>query len=269
MKVYSLTGKSGTGKSFQAINLCVEKNIESIIDDGLFIYENRVVAGISAKRQKTAVGAIKTALFTTDEHRDQVAEKIKEINPKSILIIGTSDKMAEKIVARLGIGPIEERIYIEDITTEKEREIAKDQRYQQGKHIIPVPAPQLKRDFAGYFVDPFRFFRERNVQDKASRREKTVVRPTYSYMGDFYISDTVFTDIVNCVSQEFDAVSRVVGVYENTSPDNLIMEVVLCVKKGNNVWDTAKSFQRKVASVVSTMTAYNVVRIDIEVRAIM
>ena len=68
MKVYTLTGKSGTGKSYQAINLCKEKNIESIIDDGLFIYRNRVEAGISAKRQKTLVGAIKTALFTLDEH---------------------------------------------------------------------------------------------------------------------------------------------------------------------------------------------------------
>ena len=52
MKVYTLTGKSGTGKSYQAINLCKEKGIESIIDDGLFIYHNRVEAGISAKRQK-------------------------------------------------------------------------------------------------------------------------------------------------------------------------------------------------------------------------
>ena len=68
MKVYTLTGKSGTGKSYQAINLCKEKNIVSIIDDGLFIYKNRVEAGISAKRQKTMAGAIKTALFTLDEH---------------------------------------------------------------------------------------------------------------------------------------------------------------------------------------------------------
>ena len=42
MKVYTLSGKSGTGKSFQAMNLCNELNIESIIDDGLFIYHSRV-----------------------------------------------------------------------------------------------------------------------------------------------------------------------------------------------------------------------------------
>ena len=52
MKVYSLTGKSGTGKSYQAMNLCNEENIESIIDDGLFIYHSRVEAGISASARR-------------------------------------------------------------------------------------------------------------------------------------------------------------------------------------------------------------------------
>ena len=39
MKVYGLIGKSGTGKSFQAVNLCKQLNIESIIDDGLHMQE--------------------------------------------------------------------------------------------------------------------------------------------------------------------------------------------------------------------------------------
>ena len=67
MKVYSLSGRSGTGKSFQAINLCKEKNIESIIDDGLFIYRNKVISGISAKRQRNIIQAVKTAIFSDDE----------------------------------------------------------------------------------------------------------------------------------------------------------------------------------------------------------
>ena len=74
MKVYSLSGRSGTGKSFQAINLCKEKNIESIIDDGLFIYRNKVISGISAKRQRNIIEAVKTAIF----HDDEKAEEAKE-----------------------------------------------------------------------------------------------------------------------------------------------------------------------------------------------
>ena len=39
MRIYTLVGKSGTGKSFHAMDLCRKENIESIIDDGLYISE--------------------------------------------------------------------------------------------------------------------------------------------------------------------------------------------------------------------------------------
>ena len=152
MKVYTLTGKSGTGKSFQALNLCKEYNIEAIIDDGLFIYQNKVMAGTSAKREKTKVGAIKAAMFIRAEQRDEVKKSIESVKPESILIIGTSDGMAEEICEQLGLPEIYKVIHIEDITTEREREKAWKQRRIQGKHVIPVPSMQLKRDFAGYFI---------------------------------------------------------------------------------------------------------------------
>ena len=66
MKIYALIGKSGTGKSFHAMELCRKLQIQSIIDDGLFIYQSTVVAGISAKRQSTKIGAVKVALFRHD-----------------------------------------------------------------------------------------------------------------------------------------------------------------------------------------------------------
>lgn len=268
MKVYTLTGKSGTGKSYQAINLCKEKNIESIIDDGLFIYRNRVEAGISAKRQKTMVGAIKTALFTLDEHAESVAKRISELNPKSLLIIGTSDRMTDKIVARLGLPAAAERIYIEDITSEEEREIADKQRNLLGKHIIPAPTLQLKRDFAGYFMDPMRIFRGRNTGDKAQFSEKTVVRPTFSYMGEFFISDSVLKDIAKCVGREVPGVAGVLKVYENTAPDNLLMDVAISVTDTALIWETAMDFQKLLAETVESMTAFNVAGVNVEVRGI-
>ena len=61
MKIYGLIGKSGTGKSFQAVGFCERENIKGIIDDGLFIMNGAILAGMSAKRQVTKVGAIKEA----------------------------------------------------------------------------------------------------------------------------------------------------------------------------------------------------------------
>ena len=163
MDVYTLVGKSGTGKSFHAMNLCKKYNIEAIIDDGLFIYKNTVVEGVSAKRASTKIGAVKTALFLNDEMRDKVTAAINRKKPESILVLGTSDGMVDRIIDRLGLPPLAEdslrRINIEDITTPEERAMAREQRDHLGKHVIPAPALQLKRSFAGYFMDPLRFFR--------------------------------------------------------------------------------------------------------------
>ena len=74
MEIYTLVGKSGTGKSFHAMNLCKKLDIEAIIDDGLFIYKNSVIAGISAKRASTKIGAVKVALFNDDSIRRQVTD---------------------------------------------------------------------------------------------------------------------------------------------------------------------------------------------------
>ena len=266
MKVYTLTGKSGTGKSYQSMNLCREKHIESMIDDGLFIYRNRVEAGISAKRQKTMVGAIKTALFTQDEHAAAVAKRIKEIQPRNLLIIGTSDKMTDKIVARLGLPAVSKRIYIEDITTAEERDIADRQRHVLGKHVIPAPTLQLKRDFAGYFLDPLKILRGINSRGKAQYAEKTVVRPTFSYMGEFFISDLVMRDIAKCGAGEVPGIGTVLKVYENTSPDNLIVEVAVSIRGDSALWETAMEFQSRLTEVLEYMTAFNVVEVNVEVR---
>ena len=110
MKVYGLVGKSGTGKSFQAMSLCREKNIECIIDDGLFIRRSKILAGKSAKRQSTKMGAVKTAIFTDEEHRREVADKIKSVNPKSILVLGTSERMINMIGRQIGRASCRERV---------------------------------------------------------------------------------------------------------------------------------------------------------------
>jgi len=281
MKTIALTGPSGTGKSFHAQRVCTERAIDGMIDDGLFVYRESLAAGKSAKREKTKVGAIKAALFTKDEHAEEVRRAIERLNPGSVLILGTSDKMADRIAERLGLPPISEYIHIEDVTTEAERDLALKQRSQQGKHVIPVPTLQLKRDFAGYFLDPLKLILQvRSATDRGVEsiqetlrlggREpdmsKTVVRPTYSYMGDFIISDTVVTDIARCVAEETDGIVDVVSVFENTEPDNLKLQVVVNMDRDTALWKTAEEFQKRLSEVVEDMTAFNVVETDVEVR---
>ena len=266
MKVYALVGKSGTGKSYQAMNLCGEKNIEGIIDDGLFIVGSGVLAGVSAKRQTTKIGAVRTALFTDEEHKKTVRSKISEASPDSILIIGTSDGMVKKIAERLELPEIASTIYIESITTENEREAAVKQRYEHGKHVIPAPTFQIKREFSGYFVDPLRIFRGRGRGGKGGFAERSVVRPTYSYLGEYLISDRVIDDIVECVAKSGDSGLTVTRVFTENTKNGIKIRVVVLVRYGLKIIETARAFQERVARQVGNMTAFNIDCVDIEVR---
>jgi adenylate kinase family enzyme len=267
MIVYTLVGKSGTGKSYHAMSLCKKLGVEAIIDDGLFIYKNSVVAGVSAKRAETKIGAIKMAMFLDDDLRDQVADAIKKENPSSILILGTSVGMVDKIIERLGLPSLPEdsdrRIKIEDITTENERKTARHQRMNLGKHIIPAPTMQLKRSFAGYFLDPLRFFRDK---EQGAAAERTVVRPTYSYLGEFFISEKVIDDIVNCIATMTPGIARVINIFQIPKPDAYKLKIAIKIKKGFPIWNTAENFQKVIQKQIEEMTAFHMMEIELEVR---
>lgn len=269
MKVFALVGKSGTGKSFQAMTLCGKKDINAIIDDGLFIYDGTIMEGISAKRQVTKIGAIKTALFTDEEHRESVARKIGEVSPEKIMLLGTSEGMVRKIAEKLGLPEIEELIYIEDITTEHDREIAYKQRYELGKHVIPVPTVQLKNHFSGYFLHPIRMFKGLNFGGtKDNHQERSVVRPTYSYLGEFFISDKAVRDIVNHLGRKNHGVEEIHQVHSQNTPTGVEMTVILSMKYGSRVMECAELLQHEIREKVAEMTAFNVERVDLEVKAL-
>ena len=267
MEVYGLVGKSGTGKSYQAMNLCKEMNIESIIDDGLFIYGNSILEGTSAKRQNTKVAAIKTALFTDEGHRRSVADRIKEVSPESLLILGTSEKMIYRIAERLELPELDRIIHIEEITTDEERETARKQRHEMGKHIIPVPTFQLKREFSGYFLDPLRIIRGWRG-GRASVSEKTVVRPTYSYLGEYSISDKVIGDVIYYLGGKMEGVDSVAKVSIENNGDGMRITIFLICRFGFRIVDVAKELQRIAAKSVETMTAFHIKAVDIEIKGL-
>ena len=96
IKVYAFVGPSGTGKSYRAQMVASERNINFIIDDGLLINENEVVAGVSAKKAPTKIETVKAALFTRPEQKAEIQKALRKYRPESILILGTSDGMVKK-----------------------------------------------------------------------------------------------------------------------------------------------------------------------------
>lgn len=186
VKVYALVGKSGTGKSFRSKLVAEKYNIDLIIDDGLLIKGDRIIAGRSAKREQNFLTAVRTALFDEDDHQKQTLDALQKEKYQRILIIGTSEKMVHKIAARLKLPEIEKIFHIEDIATKEEIETAMRIRFSEGKHVIPVPTIEITRNYPQIVYDSMRvFFKNRAKLPWGKRRafEKTIVRPEFSKYG--------------------------------------------------------------------------------------
>ena len=152
VEVLALIGPSGTGKSHRAMTIAQERNCDAIIDDGLLIAGSRIVAGRSAKREETRTAAIRRAIFSAPGHVLEVREGLSQIAPARVLMLGTSTTMALRIVSRLGLSEPTEFMDIHDYATPEEIDHALWQRRQEGKHVIPAPAFEVKKTFSGYQI---------------------------------------------------------------------------------------------------------------------
>lgn len=230
-QVYALVGSNGTGKSFRARLVAQKYRIDIIIDDGLVIRGDKIIAGHSAKREKTFLAAVKTAVFDDKQHRDEAAKILHQLNRKKILILGTSDKMVNKIAARLQIQPPQRIIRIEDIATQEEIETAIRSRRVEGKHVIPVPAVEVKRNYPQIFYDKIRLlFRNANtgrLKEEETLFEKSVVRPAFSKVDVTYVSDTALKEMVMQNTAQYDSAINIkkITVQAENSGYRVIMMV--------------------------------------------
>jgi uncharacterized alkaline shock family protein YloU len=268
MRIYALVGTSGTGKSYKALGLASERKIQHIIDDGLFINSNKVLAGISAKQEHTKLSAVKRALFIDDDHALAVKRAITLSNPESILVLGTSIEMIERIVERLDLPPISEIISIENIATDREIRLAKKYRKEQGKHVIPVPTFEIRKAFSGYFIDTLKSFKVEAKGRKLETIEKTVVRPTYSYLGKFYISDSVIKSIAVYSAANVEGIHRVLKVDVVSANDGILINMDMSVIYGRRIVALLEEVQRFVVRDIDVMTGMNVLAVNVAAKSI-
>ena len=268
IKVYAFVGPSGTGKSYRAQMVASEKGINFIIDDGLLIKDNEVVAGESAKKAPTKIATVKHALFLEEEEKTAVEKALKKYKPSKILILGTSDGMVQKIASNLDLPPISETIYINDVATEEEMQTARHIRVTEGKHVIPVPTFELKKDFSGFLLDPLQIFKSKGAGQKPYISEKTIIRPTFSYLGNFTISDTVFRQIIEYLAEKMPEIYKVVRtrVTSTDAGPSIYMEVI--VMYGSNIQEVLKEFKQKAKREIENLTAMNVESLEVVAKSL-
>lgn len=267
MKVYALVGKSGTGKSHHSMWVARRNDIDYIIDDGLLVSDNKIIAGKSAKREPTKIASVKRAIFSDISHQDQVKKAIRDYDIRSLLIIGTSDRMVKKIAEAIGVAPIQRIIYIEDVSSPSEMKVAQEMRNKHGKHVIPVPTFEVKKQFSGYFIDPMiQFFSHKN---DTIAEEKTVMRPTYSYLGEYKISQKAIFDICLFEAFKFKSMYKILKLKSSTTKGKrLVLDIELSLRYPCDIEAEARKIAKSIRESIEEHTSINVKYTNIYVKTL-
>ncbi len=271
MEVIALVGPSGTGKSHRAALLAHQTGADIIIDDGLIIKNNQIVAGISAKKQPTRIGAIKTALFTEEKFREEARKTIKELAPDKVLILGTSEKMAAKIAQRLGLPGISRFISINEIASPKEIRKARIMRNQHSKHVIPAPTVEVKKTFPETIINPLQvFMRRKEHLGHKSWLEQSIVRPTFTMYGKLTISQHALKTIATRAARKIPGVAGVkrVDIIRRDNEVEIKVEIEILAGLGINLSNTSREVQHYVKQQVEYMTGLTVTSVNVTVTGI-
>ncbi|MBQ2670746.1 MAG: Asp23/Gls24 family envelope stress response protein, partial [Clostridia bacterium] len=137
----------------------------------------------------------------------------------------------------------------------------------EGKHVIPVPTFEIKQDFSGYFIHPLkRFLKNRNEESNIGAADKSIVRPTFSYLGDFTISDNVINSIAIHEANKIDGLHKVISTNLRKTVHGIHIDMTLALKYGYNIAVVSKQVQHAVRKNVEEYTSINARRINIVVK---
>ncbi|MBN2736892.1 MAG: Asp23/Gls24 family envelope stress response protein [Spirochaetales bacterium] len=271
IQVFALVGKPGTGKSFRSKLVASKYKIELIIDDGLLIKDNKILAGKSAKKEKIAFSAVKTALFDDPTHLSVVRTALDKENFKKILLIGTSEKMVQKIASRLGLPHIQKIIPIEDVATREEIARARRSRVTEGKHIIPVPGIEVRRNYSHIFLDSIKIFFKHRFNfggNKEKIYEKSIVTPEFSKKGELSISEPALIQMIMHCVQDVDAKIKVKKVILKQQIYGYKIDVIISAPFGVELPPLIHELQANIIKNIENFTGISLKEVNIIIGSI-
>ena len=262
MEVYALIGPTGTGKSYRAPHIAQRYGIDCIIDDGLLISHGSIIAGKSSKAEVSKIKAAKIAVFYFTDHRQQIIEALKKIHPPKIMVLGISLAMVEKICERLQLPYPAEVVMIEDIASPEEIENALQARIGEGKHTIPVPLVELKRNLWGNIVD--------TIPVKVwgwfySSKEKTVVRPPFSYLGKLIVSESALRSIILVLLTNLPWIEKINDIFLHKIESHVNVRIGCVFKNYSQLIQICVFIQRYLKVKVEHLSGVELIEVNIDI----
>ena len=136
----------------------------------------------------------------------------------------------------------------------------------EGKHVIPIPALEIRRNYPSIFYDSVRVFLKKSFGAGASLPkiyEKSVVRPEYAKRGRVSISEAALSQmVVHCVD-EYDPSLRVKRLAIRDDSQGYRITVVLEVPYGTRLASNAHQLQEYIVDNIERFTGILIAEVNI------
>jgi len=272
LEVVAFIGPTGTGKSHRASKVAHDCAADVIIDDGLLIKDNKIIAGTSAKYETNKIRSVKKAIFADDDHALQVREALAMMQASRVLILGTSRNMVDKIIRVLQLPPASKIVNIFDVSTPAAIMKARETRRTQNKHIVPVPKIELQPHLPNFMIDPMRLFAKSSRQPRHHFGEVSVVRPNrFSVFGKLIIAERAVAMIVReelLKDKAWAALTKISVKNMENQERGLVLRLDATVRYGINIPKAVRAAQDRIKMQVEYMTWMTVTDVDIFVKNI-
>lgn len=257
MLVIALIDPQNSKKSFQYQSITDEYDIDVVVDSGLLIRGDRIIAGLSAKQATNPVAAIRRATFSDTSHAKAVRQGIETAAPERILLLAASRRMADKIARILRLPPVCEYINGSVVSGREETGIAVERLNRYGKEILPSAEDAIPKRQAKLLHSIGKAI-GKNKSRQGKRTGREILLPGSGDMGRLIISEKVLQMIILVEAGKSDYVAKVATVKMSIKDGKISGEVVIDLKYGGRLPVVFADIREKIEREVEFQTGLSI-----------
>lgn len=95
-----------------------------------------------------------------------------------------------------------------------------------------------------------------------------MIRPTFSYLGNYTISDSVLKDIIEHLSKKAEAIYKIARIRIEKTDQGASIYIEIIIKYGYNVMTQLQNFKKQCIREIENLTAMNVEKLQILAKGI-
>jgi len=117
-------------------------------------------------------------------------------------------------------------------------------------------------------IDALKIFRRKGENTNEHIYEKTVVRPTFSYLGKYTISNSVLKDLTKVGGYKIEGINKISNIYIKSNVNGIHINIDVILDKIVIIPDLVQKLQRSIIAEIDYMTSLNILSVNVTIKKI-